>query len=205
MTSRYPSLSPGRIINSPYSSGKLRLVGMNGCAWYVPVTDNPYESGREEYGMAWMMPSSWIYAESSNSSFNRTLFFEIQWSVSEEEFHKELQRDDRLLLHSLLVKEIDHSCRSSGQLVWNISPYCVRRNLMNRFSLSDMLFYAHIGFILTLNLSLLRFIPYIALGTKSTSLKLLLTSLQPYLLATTKDLIASLQIDEIRTPVSLSG
>lgn len=74
---------------------------MNGCAWYVPVTDNPYESGREEYGMAWMMPSSWIYAESSNSSFNRTLFFEIQWSVSEEEFHKELQRDDRLLLHSL--------------------------------------------------------------------------------------------------------
>lgn len=205
MVSMYPSLYPGKIIKSPFSSGNIRLVGMNGCIWYVPVANNPYESGRVEYSLAWMMPSSWRDTDSYSQSFCRTLFFEIQWPITEEEFQKELQREDHLLLHSLLVQELDACCRSSGQLVWNLSPYCLRRNIFECFSLSDGLLYAHVGFVLTLNLYLLRFIPYIALGTVSTSLKSLLVSLQPYLLATTKDLIASLRIEEIRTPISLQS
>lgn len=202
MTSEFPSLFPGMLLKTRQNTGSARVVGVNGQPWYVPVASNPYESGREEFQQAWMLPYSWYSTHLETENHMPPPFFKIEWSMTKEEFLEEFSRPIQKELHEQIVKELDAASRSSGKLVWNLSPYCIHMDSFKEFNMTADQIYAHAGFLLLLNMGCLYVLQFITSGAPVPSREPFL-SIRPFLFATTKDLIASLRIQQLRSPVTL--
>lgn len=203
MASKFPSLYPGMLVKTRQKTGTARIVGVNGQPWYVPVASNPFESGREEFQQAWMLPYSWYSIHQEGNDHIPPPFFKIDWAMTREEFFAELSRPDRRKLHEQIVKELDVASRSWGKMAWNLSPYCIHVGSFKEYNITADQIYAHAGFLLSLNLTCLEVFSYITSGVSIPPIEPFL-SIRPYLLATTKDLIASLRIQQLRTPVTLN-
>lgn len=218
MAAVYPHLFPGKHIQEPT---QLYVEGLNDLPWYLPIATNPFESGREEFGLAWMLDNEVIVKDAlKQTPATPHPFYEIPWAVSYEQYKQLFQQANPsketgdcsttslsgwLDLHRVIAEVLNDHCHTTGTLVWNVSPYVLNSPSFDRFALSADVLYAHAGLLLALNHRLLRLLPYISLPTFAPGLKSRMHDLQPYILATTKGLVRTLRTQQIRTPVTLQS
>ena len=121
MNASFPTLTPGKYIRQPH---QLRVEGLNNRPWFLPVASNPFESGRDEFGWAWMLDDDIIETDAmcGGESSIPSLFYEVPWTVSYEQF-SEIFREGVSVDLKTMTSSIHSRNSLTGGRSSTISPF----------------------------------------------------------------------------------
>lgn len=192
MKSLYPQLSPGQEFIHPTTKTTIRLVGLqNHSVYYVPVNENVFESGREEFLYVNEISEEWCQKYHGPESHEE----EFVWSIDFAEFCDLLSTNHSL--DNQIIQYLNQVCYEIGDAVWNLP---IASLSFSGISAPLSLLQAHTGLLVSLNLQLLSLLPYISCSQSSQ----LIQSFKPYLFTTTKLFIHSFFVKISQIPVEPS-
>ena len=197
--SRIPHLWVEVEKTAEHEESAWNVVGTNGgYFWIQPIPSNHFESGREEYSKVW------------KRGIVRDTIPPIEFSETFEEFQNHIHSNFSLLFS--LLPRVDAACRETGEIAWNLSPSFLvdsrgssSESLESTFSRDCDL----VGVLLAVNWRLLRLLAFLAVFPDAETAGIAQTlssysSLLSLALSSTRFLLSSLRLDELRIPIEPS-